>query len=296
MTRHIILVRHGQYDETHREDEKRILTGLGREQARATGRRIAGMIKGVGMGEGGRCTVKAVHSSDMTRAKETADLIVSEIEGITGTKLNRTDPDPDINEGRPCHYIPSRKAQSVASVDRDSGRIERGFKRYFYRFVGDAKEEEKEEKATAKENARREQRLDSEEIVRRSQAKIEREFASLLKDEGNKHYLKSDPLSSIRGGGGGGGGAAPQADATVKPPDSNHEFEIVVCHGNVIRYWFLRALQLPPEAWLRLCTFNCSLTYMVVRPGGTVSCRTLGDIGHLDHVGQSFSGHEGFNW
>ena len=288
MTRHIILVRHGQYDETHREDEKRILTSLGREQARATGRKIAGMIKGVGMGEGGRCTVKAVHSSDMARAKETADLIVSEIEGITGTKLNRTDPDPDINEGRPCHYIPSRKAQSVASIDRDSGRIERGFRRYFYRFVGEAKEE-KEEGGEGK----KEQRLSSEEIVRHSQAKIDSQISDLLKMkiEDAKNYLKSDPLSSIRGG-----GAAPQADATVKPPDSNHEFEIVVCHGNVIRYMFLRALQLPPEAWLRLCTFNCSLTYMVVRPTGTVSCRTLGDIGHLDHVGQTFSGHEGYNW
>jgi len=89
VTRHIILVRHGQYDETHREDEKRILTELGREQAKATGRRIAGMIKGVGMGEGGACKVKGVHSSDMARAKETADLIVGEIERATGAKVNR---------------------------------------------------------------------------------------------------------------------------------------------------------------------------------------------------------------
>ena len=42
-------------------------------------------------------------------------------------------------------------------------------------------------------------------------------------------------------------------------------YDIVVCHGNVIRFMALRALQLPPEAWLRLCTFNCSLTYLVVR-------------------------------
>lgn len=44
--------------------------------------------------------------------------------------------------------------------------------------------------------------------------------------------------------------------------DPQHEFEIIVCHANVIRYFFCRALQLPPEAWLRLCTFNCSLTYL----------------------------------
>lgn len=55
-----------------------------------------------------------------------------------------------------------------------------------------------------------------------------------------------------------------------------HEFEIIVCHANVIRYFLCRALQIPPEAWLRLCTFNCSLTYLTIRPSGTVSCRMLG--------------------
>jgi serine/threonine-protein phosphatase PGAM5 len=53
------------------------------------------------------------------------------------------------------------------------------------------------------------------------------------------------------------------ADAGGPPPkgaegaETKHEFEIVVCHGNVIRFFMMRALQLPPEAWLRLCTFNC---------------------------------------
>jgi serine/threonine-protein phosphatase PGAM5 len=38
-----------------------------------------------------------------------------------------------------------------------------------------------------------------------------------------------------------------------------HEFEVFVGHGNIIRYFFCRALQLPPEAWLRLSIFNCSI-------------------------------------
>lgn len=42
-TRHIILVRHGQYDETFPEDEKRKLTALGRRQASKTGKRL-GML------------------------------------------------------------------------------------------------------------------------------------------------------------------------------------------------------------------------------------------------------------
>jgi serine/threonine-protein phosphatase PGAM5 len=79
-------------------------------------------------------------------------------------------------------------------------------------------------------------------------------------------------------------------------PHPQHEFEVIVCHANVIRYFFCRALQLPPEAWLRLCTFNCSLTYFTIRPTGTVSCRMLGDIGHLPHELVTFSMHSGFNW
>ena len=47
-----------------------------------------------------------------------------------------------------------------------------------------------------------------------------------------------------------------------KKQGSKYEFEIIVYHTNVIRYFVCRALQLPPEAWLRLCTFNCSLTYI----------------------------------
>mmetsp|Transcript_22679 Transcript_22679/g.51974 ORF Transcript_22679/g.51974 Transcript_22679/m.51974 type:complete len:87 (+) Transcript_22679:612-872(+) len=78
--------------------------------------------------------------------------------------------------------------------------------------------------------------------------------------------------------------------------EARHEFEIIVCHGNMIRYFFCRLLQLPPEAWLRLTTFNCSLNYFVIRPTGSVSCRTMGDVGHLPYDKTTFSMHHGFNW
>lgn len=77
---------------------------------------------------------------------------------------------------------------------------------------------------------------------------------------------------------------------------NKHEFEIIVCHGNVIRYFFCRALQLPPEAWLRMSTFNCSLTYLMIKPNGRVSCRMLGDIGHLGYSHSTFSMYHGFVW
>jgi len=57
--------------------------------------------------------------------------------------------------------------------------------------------------------------------------------------------------------------------------------EVVVCHANVIRYVVCRALQLPPEAWLRLSLPHASVTHLVVRANGNVSVRSLGDAGHL---------------
>ena len=78
--------------------------------------------------------------------------------------------------------------------------------------------------------------------------------------------------------------------------DDEDEFEIIVCHGNVIRYFFCRALQIPPEAWLRMSIFNCSLTYLMIRPNGTVSARMLGDIGHLKYEESTFSGYFGLKW
>ena len=57
--------------------------------------------------------------------------------------------------------------------------------------------------------------------------------------------------------------------------------EVVVCHANVIRYVVCRALQLPPEAWLRISLPHASLTHLVIRPNGDVSLRLLGDVGHI---------------
>ena len=78
--------------------------------------------------------------------------------------------------------------------------------------------------------------------------------------------------------------------------ETKHQVTILVCHGNVIRYLFCRCLQLPPEVWLRMSLFNCSITYLVVRPNGLVSARMLGDVGHLDYENCSFSMIPGFVW
>lgn len=65
-------------------------------------------------------------------------------------------------------------------------------------------------------------------------------------------------------------------------PDQKHDsFEIIVCHANVIRYFVCRALQLPPEAWLRFSIGHCSVTAVTIRSNGDVSVSALGNTGHL---------------
>ncbi len=58
-------------------------------------------------------------------------------------------------------------------------------------------------------------------------------------------------------------------------------YEVIVCHANVIRYFVCRALQLPPEAWLRISLKHASITHVTIRPSGIVSIRALGDAGHF---------------
>jgi serine/threonine-protein phosphatase PGAM5 len=247
VTRHIILIRHGQYDETHREDEKRILTPLGRKQAELTGKRLAEMIAGLDE-QFGPCHVNTIRVSNMARAKETADIIAKELPD----SVIRAEPDPMLNEGRPCHTIPGGKVSSNTIMKTDEGnkRIEQAFQTYFYR--ADSPELPKENEET---------KGNSNESINK-----EAEEVSAEEEEGE---LKGHP---------------------------QHSFEIIVCHANVVRYFMCRALQLPPEAWLRMCTFNCSLNYVAIRPSGSVSVRMLGDIGHLGYKHSTFSMHHGFNW
>jgi Fructose-2,6-bisphosphatase len=256
ITRHIILIRHGQYDERHPDDHKRVLTPLGRKQAELTGKRLAEMIQGINE-QFGPCHVKVLRVSDMARAKETAEIIAKELPDW----VERAEPDALLNEGRPCHTIPGGRVSQkvIEKTDQGHKRIEEAFRKYFYRAdlpLCDKGEEEKKEEDVSNVDKREDRALTASDEKKDSW-------------QGSSKELEFHP---------------------------QHEFEIIVCHANVIRYFLCRALQLPPEAWLRLCTFNCSLNYITIRPTGSVSVRMLGDIGHLGYEYSTFSMHHGFNW
>ena len=86
-------------------------------------------------------------------------------------------------------------------------------------------------------------------------------------------------------------GAASLKKVVNKPPAAQEEttHEIVVCHGNVIRYSLLRLLQLPPEAWLRFSLYNGSITRVEIRSDGLCSVRCVSDAGFMHPEEISFN-------
>ncbi|CAB0018013.1 unnamed protein product [Nesidiocoris tenuis] len=175
--RHIILIRHGQYNLDGASDSERTLTQLGREQAAAVGQRLRALD----------LPFTSMTNSTMSRARQTADIIA----GVLGDSVPKRSEERMLEEGAPAadHH-----------TFRDGARIEAAFRGLFYR---------------------------------------------------------------------------------PDPSVSSDSYEIVVCHANVIRYFVCRALQFPPEAWLRFSLKHCSITWITVTGSGSVHVRSVGDAGFL---------------
>jgi len=67
----------------------------------------------------------------------------------------------------------------------------------------------------------------------------------------------------------------------AEPSQDKTSVDVLVCHGNVIRYFVCRALQFDPRAWLRMAVHNGSITILIIRPTGRVSLLELGGAGHF---------------
>ncbi|KAJ3312609.1 Serine/threonine-protein phosphatase pgam5, mitochondrial [Boothiomyces sp. JEL0838] len=76
---------------------------------------------------------------------------------------------------------------------------------------------------------------------------------------------------------------------TIQKDKVKHSVDIIVGHGNVIRYCFLRALQLDPAKWLRLAPYNASITRFSINEEGLVSTRGFGESGHIPVDKQTFN-------
>jgi serine/threonine-protein phosphatase PGAM5 len=65
------------------------------------------------------------------------------------------------------------------------------------------------------------------------------------------------------------------------PAAGSERHEIVVCHGNVIRYFVTKALGVDPKAWLGMALAHGSLTTIQVTPTGSFRVLGVGDSGHI---------------
>jgi len=75
-----------------------------------------------------------------------------------------------------------------------------------------------------------------------------------------------------------------------EPSPERDSREILVCHGNVIRYLVCRALGVDSQAWDGMTIANCSITVIEVRADGSPRLVTFDDVGHLPPDKQIYTG------
>ncbi len=85
-------------------------------------------------------------------------------------------------------------------------------------------------------------------------------------------------------------GLADSGANKADPPvhETEEEYIVLICHQNIIRYFVCRALQLPPEAWLRFRGSNCGITEIIISDDGRVSLEKFADVGHLPVTHHTF--------
>ncbi|KAG7303345.1 hypothetical protein JYU34_011834 [Plutella xylostella] len=186
--RHLILIRHGQYNLDGATDQERTLTELGRKQADLTGQRLA------------KLGIKwdVLVRSTMTRAQETATIIAKHLpENLTVKDCQLIEEGAPIPPEPPVgHWRPEPK-----QFFQDGARIEAAFRRYFHR---------------------------------------------------------------------------------AAPEQTDDSYTLLVCHANVIRFFVCKALQFPPEGWLRIALNHGSITWVSIMPSGNVVLRGLSETGYMD--------------
>lgn len=64
-------------------------------------------------------------------------------------------------------------------------------------------------------------------------------------------------------------------------PAREERHEVLVCHGNILRYFMVRALKAPLETWINTDINNCGISEFTIHSGGDVALVSHNDTGHL---------------
>jgi hypothetical protein len=264
ITRHIILVRHGQYNETSRNDEHRTLTPLGIQQAHLTGQRLASMIQQqqqhsqnnqsnnnnnnkngstnnnldvvvtkapttTTLTPATRCNIVSIRVSQLTRAQETASIIASYLPNVTYYNTG----DANLNEGRPCHTIPAGGPASTKLIDitdQQHERIETAYQTYFYRSTVFPS---------------------SSSVVTTQPTTTTTTVVNNNPQEATVYTNTNNSTAVVVADAAAPSSPLPTTTTTAPTgtnnnnnirhiTDEKHEYEIIVCHANVIRYFLCR--------------------------------------------------------
>ncbi len=66
-----------------------------------------------------------------------------------------------------------------------------------------------------------------------------------------------------------------------KQARNENKYDVIVAHGNLIRYFVCRVVNLTPEYWLNLGTHNCGISEVIIKNSGTMRLLSYNDTGHL---------------
>jgi serine/threonine-protein phosphatase PGAM5 len=67
----------------------------------------------------------------------------------------------------------------------------------------------------------------------------------------------------------------------IPSPGEEDRNDIIVCHGNVIRYFITKVLKVETLSWLQMTTGNCGLTVVRIKPDGSTKLVSFNDMGHI---------------
>jgi serine/threonine-protein phosphatase PGAM5 len=77
------------------------------------------------------------------------------------------------------------------------------------------------------------------------------------------------------------------------PTPERDTYDVLVCHGNVIRWAWTRAMGADTREWANLDCGNASLTIVAIRSNGTIRPAMYSDVGHVPVEKQTWSGRGG---
>jgi serine/threonine-protein phosphatase PGAM5 len=67
----------------------------------------------------------------------------------------------------------------------------------------------------------------------------------------------------------------------ITPATQPDQYDVLVCHGNVIRYFVTKALGVDTKAWAVMSVAHASLTVIRVTPERRFVVLSVGDVGHI---------------